>query len=164
MIKAFETSLPGFYLMEDDLSGDEDNATSNVEQLDDLKPDTILNFNPKGLTCAAHTLQLVIKDGLKVSKDIFEIISKISTLINSIRKSCSAMEELEKKQIVLKTSNATRWNSQLTMIKSIIDGINKFEASIQQAIKLLPADKNLNAIDLNLVEELIKVSKENGYL
>ena len=74
------------------------------------------------------------------------------------------MEELEKKQIVLKTSNATRWNSQLTMIKSIIDGINKFEASIQQAIKLLPADKNLNAIDLNLVEELIKVSKENGYL
>ena len=74
------------------------------------------------------------------------------------------MEELEKKQIVLKTSNATRWNSQLTMIRSIIDGINKFEASIQQAIKLLPADKNLNAIDLNLVEELIKVSKENGYL
>ena len=130
MIKAFETSLPGFYLMEDDLSGDEDNATSNVEQLDDLKPDTILNFNPKGLTCAAHTLQLVIKDGLKVSKDIFETISKISTLIYSIRKSCPAMEELEKKEIGLKTSNATRWNSQLTMIRSIIDGINKSEASI----------------------------------
>ena len=130
MIKAFETSRPGFYLTEDNLSGDEDNATSNMEQLDDPEPDALFSFYPERLSCAAHTLQLVIKDGLKVSKKISETISKISTLINSIRKSCPAMEELEKKEIGLKTSNATRWNSQLTMIRSIIDGINKSEASI----------------------------------
>lgn len=65
------------------------------------------------------------------------------------------MEELEKSHIILKASKLTRWNLKLTMKESIIEELKKSDATIQHAIKLFPADRSLNVIDLNLVEELI---------
>ena len=60
--------------------------------------------------CFAHTLQLVLKDGLKKAGPINGVIKHCSNLVAFMRKSTIAADVLryEKK---LQKDNATRWNS-----------------------------------------------------
>ena len=68
---------------------------------------------PKHSRCYAHTLQLVVKDGLgDCSPSLKSIVAKASNIVSFVRKSVVASEMLED-EVRLQAANLTRWNSQL---------------------------------------------------
>ena len=84
------------------------------------------------LPCLAHNLQLVIKDGLKLSDDYSKLIQHVSTNIVSKSK-CSSIiaAELRKLYLKLNKKNLTRWNSILFMVRSVL----KLSADDMKAIR-----------------------------
>ena len=88
---------------------------------------------PQHSACYAHTLQLVVKDGLKdAGNNLKTIIAKTSTVVRYVRQSLLGTEILEGEKR-LQTANATRWNSQLIMIRSIFnipeEKLNKLDST-----------------------------------
>ena len=107
MIKAF--SLPGFDVLSD---SDSDLDTVDItDQLDYLPPSR--------LSCFAHTLQLVVKGGLKDTGQIKAVLSKAAGLVSYVHRSTAATEILQG-HCKLEPANATRWNSQVKMLRSIL--------------------------------------------
>ena len=121
MIKAFK--LPGydeqqeeeFHLSEMD-SDDSDFEGFQSEPEDD----TIIHQLPEHNPCFAHALQLVVKDGLKDAQQITKVLGKASNIVSHVRRSAHATDLLdgEKK---LQAANATHWNSQVKMVRSILN-------------------------------------------
>lgn len=72
-------------------------------------------------SCEAHSLQLVVVDGLKEAmRSIQLILHKCSSIVASTHKSCKATELLESEAgYGIPSPNATRWNSQFRMISAI---------------------------------------------
>ena len=60
-----------------------------------------------------------MKDGFKQASQIDSIINECSKIVAHLHRSTIATETLEGEK-TLKLTNATRWNSQLKMIKSIL--------------------------------------------
>ena len=118
MIKAFDFSLPGFECNADqceDGSGEDYDCEETDDDNEELK-----DCLPRHSRCFAHTLQLVIKDGLRdCSSNLKNIINKASNIVSFVRKSVIGSELLEEENR-LQSANATRWNSQLHMLKSIL--------------------------------------------
>ena len=67
----------------------------------------------------AHTLQLVVKEGLQHAGQLKQIIAKVARLVSHVRKSMTTSEILEG-YLKLQMANQTRWNSQLKMLHSVI--------------------------------------------
>ena len=112
MVKAF--SLPG---MEELCNSD---GASESDYMDTVDITDELDYVPnKRMSCFAHTLQLVVKDGLKHAGQMKTVISKAASVVSHVRKSTSATEMLENYP-KLQTANMTRWNSQLKMLRSIL--------------------------------------------
>ena len=151
MVKAFNFPLPGFE------SGSKPNETeAYVEKLCDetevCDDDSSGNFEtlPNHSSCFAHTLQLVVRDGLnECGSHLRQIITKASSIVNYIRKSVNASEFLED-QKRLQASNTTRWNSQFYMLNSILsvseDKLNSLECSVK-----------LTAYERKLLQELCTI-------
>ena len=78
-----------------------------------------MTFMQQHAPCFAHTLQLVIKDGFKQAPNINKVMKKATAIVSYVHKSISASEALESENR-LQPPNAIRWNSQLTMIHSIL--------------------------------------------
>ena len=115
MTKAF--SLTGY---ESDEGTDEDDDTNDDSpEYVDINIDMTEAVSYKHHPCFTHTLQLVVKDGLSKSGQLSRVIAKASKLFASVRKSTYATELLEGEKR-LQTSCETRWNSQLTMIRSVL--------------------------------------------
>ena len=129
MVKAF--TLPGYSV---DVDEEEDEDHSDLQpttvDVDDVAEfieagSMICNTTedtplfPERVPCFAHTLQLTVKDGLKEGGQLRSVISKILSFVSFIRKSHHASELLERCH-KLQLANATRWNSQLKMIRSVI--------------------------------------------
>ena len=112
-------SLPG-YVQEtvEDLVGDDlsDNEDSEIET--DIV-ENIFAFLPEHDPCFAHTLQLVVKDGLKEAGALTKVIAKASKVVTYVRKSTIATDLLEGEGR-LQAANATRWNSEVKMIRSVL--------------------------------------------
>ena len=88
-------------------------------------------YLPSHDSCYAHTVQLVVKDGLKEADTIKAVIAKASSIVGWVRRSTINTEMLEECR-KLQASNTTRWNPELTMIQSLlriphekIDELNK---------------------------------------
>ncbi|XP_062579450.1 zinc finger BED domain-containing protein 4-like [Saccostrea cucullata] len=121
MVKAFDFALPGFQeehksiTEEESESDDEDNC-----DVDNDMSELCEEIFPKHSRCYAHTLQLVVKDGLgDCSPSLKSIIAKASNIVSFVRKSVVASEMLEDEQR-LQAANITSWNSQLHMLRSIL--------------------------------------------
>lgn len=70
--------------------------------------------------CFAHTLQLVVKDGLQnADKQVTKFIAKASKIASHVRKSTKATMILEGERKI-QNLNSTRWNTQLSLIESIL--------------------------------------------
>ena len=67
----------------------------------------------------AHTLQFVIKDGFKQAGSINKLLSKVSAIVSHVIRSIHAAKVLESERR-LKAATVTRWNSQLSIIQSIL--------------------------------------------
>ncbi len=145
MLKAF--SLPGFksFNQDDINSDDEDTEDSNENEDEDDEDGSsyLLNVLPvQHHGCFAHALQLVIKDGFKDARQIERIISKCSKIVSHVRKSTIATEVLEGEK-KLEIANATCWNSQLKMIRSILAADPAKMDSIKDAPKLTQYERNI---------------------
>ena len=111
-------SLPGY---EEELEEEVETSNSDSEDEIDLEP---TSYSLEGLSfehhaCFAHTLQLVIKDGMKKIGQINNVLERCSKLVAFVRKSTIATDLLEGENR-LQADNVTRWNSQLIMIKSVL--------------------------------------------
>ena len=146
MVKAF--TLPGM----EDLTIDDDDEDEDEEQLEEQPlPDDLEDLQGQRSPCFAHTLQLVVKDGLKEAKQLNKIIKKVSKIVSHCRKSSKSSELLED-YTKLQLANATRWNSQVTMLRSLL----KLPSNILDQI-MFNADINLTAYEQQLCTELVDV-------
>ena len=133
MLKAF--SLPGF-VDTDDQDPDEPDHTT-----DDDPSDTAFDDLPDNMSCFAHTLQLVVKDGLKSVDQVNKVLRKTSTIVSSVRQSTHATDILGEHR--LQAANPTRWNSQLMMITSVLRVSEEKLYSLDLPTKLTQYDRNI---------------------
>ena len=72
------------------------------------------------LPCAAHNIQLVVKDGLKLDKTYTLLIKKITWIVAKAKTCSSISEELRNLNKYVNKCVVTRWNSILFMIRSVL--------------------------------------------
>ncbi|CAM4978827.1 unnamed protein product, partial [Rotaria socialis] len=72
------------------------------------------------LPCYAHSIQLVINDGLKGSICVQPSLEKISKIAKLSHSSTAVAERLENIQVCVPNANKTRWNSQYDMVVTVI--------------------------------------------
>ena len=121
----------------------QDITVVSTEELDYLPPQR----NP----CFVHTLQLIVKDGLEQAGSLKQVIAKVSKLVSHCRKSTISPELLEG-HTKLQLANATRWNSQLTMLQSLLRITADVLAKIQDNASI-----SLTAYELKLISELVEI-------
>ena len=97
---------------------------------------------------AFHTLQLMVKDGFKNSRGINKVLAKAANIVSYVRKSTKASEILEGEKR-LQAKVATRWNSELKSIKSLLS---------------IPTDKlqqlecqQLNSYERAILQDLVEI-------
>lgn len=102
---------------EEDESTDSDNSLYDVVELSCDLNDTVLAYLP----CAAHNIQLVVKDGFKLDDEYNQLIERVSrNIVSKTKITISIAEELRKLDKSLSKSVITRWNSTLFMIRSVL--------------------------------------------
>lgn len=84
--------------------------------------DDVTFVMPMRYPCMAHTIQLVVNDGLKEATDrIKQVVGKCKKLVSSIHQSGKATEMLEREaECHIPNANATRWNSTYQMLNGVI--------------------------------------------
>ena len=131
--------LKAFRLLEISNNTDESIDTDDeFDDNDDLQPVEIDNtlsneldqIQPKHYSCFAHIIQLIIKEGLNNTNQIRRILGKVSRLINHVRHS-TVSNDIFDGQNRLQIANATRWNSQLTTLESLIQ---VFESPVMEKL------------------------------
>lgn len=121
MKKAFSTCFPGQGDGEDDLD-DSDIWNDLIVEEQEMVENSFSTKSQTRLQCFAHTLQLVIGDGLKETKLINPALSKSSRMSSFLHTSTSFKENFEKEfgQRGIPASVSTRWNSTLRQLKAVL--------------------------------------------
>ena len=80
------------------------------------------------LGCFAHSLQLVVEDGVLSQRAVIDVLTTCRTILGHFKHSsvayghlCSIQERLGVPQHHLQQDVRTRWNSSLYMVKSVIE-------------------------------------------
>ena len=103
---------------------------------------------PMHQPCFAHTVQLVVKDGLKQADQINRVLRKIKKFVSHVRSSTKASDLLESE--VRLQAAVTRWNSQLNMLKSLLKISN-------DTMEKIDFNEKPNQHDLNIVRDLVEI-------
>ena len=91
MVRAFD--LPGYQAPPHATSDDDSESDSEADTADpDSEIDGAYRYVPDHHRCFAHTLQLVVKDGLDAATRSTNAISKASAIVSHTRKSCISAE------------------------------------------------------------------------
>ena len=117
MVKAFK--LPGYVNSHSDSDDTSDTDRSSDTELDDDDPSDVFAHLPQHDGCFTHTVQLVVKDGMKAAGTLRSVIGKASNIVSHARKSTISTGLLEGHR-KLQAANVTRWNSEITMIRSVL--------------------------------------------
>ncbi len=151
MVKAF--SLPGYEELSDEDEENHGNGEDTSAQEDIDCPETTEEdmecIMIEHVPCFAHTLQLVVRDGLKQAKPLHSVIAKASRLVAHVRKSTHATE-LFADFNRLQMANDTRWNSQLKMLRSIIQVPS-------EVMDKLNFHGKLGAYEIRLITEICEI-------
>ncbi|KAL4290808.1 hypothetical protein GQ457_14G015550 [Hibiscus cannabinus] len=131
-----------------------DNASSNdlavkyLKQIVNLWDGSVLDAQFLHMRCAAHILNLVVKDGLK---DVDNSVMKVRAAVKYVRssparlqkfRSCIEEENINKKSLVC-LDIETRWNSTYCMLKSALVFIKAFK---NMKTKCIPYTKELRKV------------------
>ncbi len=127
-----------------------DEQEDDVGDVEDLESDPEpYSQLPPHMRCFCHTLQLVVRDGLLASKALNNAIRKTSRLVSHVRKSISATELLEMYP-KLQQDVCTRWNSEIKMLRSVLQ--------IPRALlEQLDTPYKLTAHDVDILTEFVKI-------
>ena len=140
--KAFLT-LPGYEDVEEDHTASDNSEAEELERCgsanDSLDESQVLFEHH---ACFAHVLQLVVKDGMAKAGQINAVIKRCSSLVSFVRRSTVAADVL-KDESRLQADNATRWNSQLKMIRSVLAVSDSVLSQVENAPKLTTHENNL---------------------
>lgn len=112
------------------------------------------------LSCLAHTLQLVVKDGLLNNKNVNNLIANGRRIVGHFKHSCKATKELKKAQDILQMKKhkliqdePTRWNSSLHMLERLLE--QKQSVSLASTVLQLPV--NLSSADWALMAHVVAI-------
>ncbi|XP_041371558.1 zinc finger BED domain-containing protein 4-like [Gigantopelta aegis] len=112
-------SLPGFDAgpapVNDSDTPHSDTITAAAEFGED-----VFEFLPQHQPCFAHTLQLVVEDGIKETGSLRKVIAKASAIVSQTRKYTQLSGFLEKDN-KLHAAIVSRWSSQVKMIRSVLN-------------------------------------------
>lgn len=123
---------------------DEEDDISPVELGDEIDI-------PTHQPCFSHTIQLVVKDGLKHADQINRVLGKVAKLVSHVRSSTQASELLEREaNIRLQAANVTRWNSQVIMLKSLLKVPDT-------TMEKLDYNGKPNQHDMNVVKDVVEI-------
>lgn len=133
MKKAFTVCFPSTTKVErceSDDEGADDHDLENGDLWEDLNEtlqedvDTIQSTcRQQRLLCFAHSLQLVVRDGLKETRVINCALEKVTKLCSLLHTTCGLKEAFEKKYGAnrsIPSAVATRWNSTLSQSLTLI--------------------------------------------
>jgi hypothetical protein len=104
---------------------DDETVWEDLEPSDEERITAVMSRNgAHRLGCFAHTLQLVVKDGVDKLGAGRSLISKCSKMANLVHQSISFREAFEKKfgsYASIPSTNATRWSSLFHQLTAIVD-------------------------------------------
>ena len=107
------------------------------------------------LSCFAHSLQLVIRDGLKSVPYLSKTLAKCKELSKKSHKSTKVADLLDDLDKRLSRSNITRWNSEYLLVRSII-GLGK--KNIEDITNAIGDDSlSFNNTDFSVLEEVVNI-------
>lgn len=107
------------------------------------------------LPCYAHTVQLVVNDGLKGVTNMKSTLEKISKIAKLSHSSTIIAERFEKIQVTIPRANKTRWNSQYSMVMAIT-GISASDLS-DILIQTQHRELCLKSSDYQMLNEFISL-------
>ena len=105
------------------------------------------------IPCFAHSIQLIVKDGLKEAKSILSSLEKVSAIAKLSHTNIKFAEKLELMKVSIPRAIVTRWNSQFLMVERIltIPTLTLNEILMQLKYKHLC----FNSHDLDVLNELV---------
>jgi len=105
------------------------------------------------IPCFAHTLQLVVNDGLKEAKSIKSTLEKVSAIAKLAHTNSKFAEEIESMKVSIPRAVITRWNSQFLVVERILS-IPSF--SLNEILSELKYKQwCLNKRDLIILQEFV---------
>ncbi|CAF2100505.1 unnamed protein product [Rotaria magnacalcarata] len=105
------------------------------------------------IPCFAHTIQLVVSDGLKETKSVLSSLEKVSAIAKLSHTSTKFAEKLDAMNLSIPRAVITRWNSQFLTVERIL-AIPYIELN-EILIELKHANLCLNTRDLVMLNEFV---------
>ncbi|XP_048867870.1 zinc finger BED domain-containing protein 4-like isoform X12 [Brienomyrus brachyistius] len=134
-----------------DVEEDEQDDTSDLHVVN--IDEEIMYFPPERSPCFVYTLQLVVRDALDQVGSIKNLLDKIQKLVSFCHKSPVATEILGDYKIY--PGNAAHWNSQLKVLKSVLNIPSYVLAQLECPVQLSPTE-------FKIIQELCVVLEPFG--
>jgi hypothetical protein len=110
------------------------------------------------VSCAAHTLQLVIKRGLHADARVEALLKKAGRLCASVRKSTVDTETvLKQTKLHFLSLNVTRWNTQFMMIERLLRVVRSSPDVLEDLQSTVAREQKLTATELKHLQDLVDV-------
>ena len=144
-------TLPGY---EDDTKEENDSEDTSKDETDSQEDCEFVDISSENdllehHSCFAHTLQSVVKGGLKKAGQIKIVIKQCSNLASFTQRSTIATDALKEEKRP-QNDNDTRWNSQLKMIRSVF-------AIPESKLSELNGTPKLSTYDHNVLRDIVEI-------
>ena len=113
------------------------------------------------VACFAHTLSLVVKGAIEKNTELSPLLSKARALVTFFHSSHKATAKLtslckDRTSKVLAQDVATRWNSTLIMLRSLLD-LQSYVQDVLSSIKINRRDLDLSEMEWDTLVNVIDV-------
>ena len=106
-----------------------------------------------GISCFAHTIQFIVKDGLKETQSILSSLEKVPAIAKLSHKNKKFAEKLDAMKISIPRAVVICWNSQFLTVESVL-AIPTLELN-EILIELKHSNLCLNVRDLGVLNEFV---------